>query len=64
VPDAPLSIVQVAPHRRSTPNPVNEFVVRLSEELERRGHEVLRIAAGDSAKRQLAAAAPDIVHVH
>ncbi len=60
----PLSIAQVTPHRRSTRNPVNEYVHRVSEELERRGHEVLIVAAGESAKRRLGAASPDIVHVH
>ncbi len=60
----PLSIAQVTPHRRGTSNPVNEFAGRVSEELERRGHEVLRLYAGDATKRLLAAEPPDIVHVH
>jgi predicted metal-dependent phosphoesterase TrpH len=60
----PLSIAQVSPHRRGTQNGVNEFVGRVSDELERRGHEVLRIVAGDSTKRRLAADPPDVVHVH
>jgi predicted metal-dependent phosphoesterase TrpH len=60
----PLSIAQVTPHRRRTRNPVNEFVWRVSEELERRGHEVTTVAAGDSVKRLLANGAVDIVHVH
>jgi predicted metal-dependent phosphoesterase TrpH len=64
VPVEPLSIAQVSPHRRGTRNGVNEFVGRVSDELERRGHEVLRIAAGDSTKRRLAADPPDVVHVH
>jgi predicted metal-dependent phosphoesterase TrpH len=64
VPGAPLSIAQVTPHRRGTPNRVNEFVRGVCEELERRGHEVLRIAAGDPVKRLLASGSPDIVHVH
>ncbi len=64
MPGKPLSIAQVSPHRRSTRNPINEFVGRVSEELERRGHEVLRIFAGDSAKRLLGSNALDIVHVH
>jgi predicted metal-dependent phosphoesterase TrpH len=59
-----LSIVQVSPHRRTTANPVNEYVGRVSEELERRGHEVLRVASGESVKRLLGGASPDIVHVH
>jgi predicted metal-dependent phosphoesterase TrpH len=60
----PLSIAQVSPHRRTTRNQVNEIVGWLSEELERRGHEVLRIFAGDSAKRLLGSNSLDIVHVH
>jgi predicted metal-dependent phosphoesterase TrpH len=64
VPEEPLSIVQVSPHRRSTRNAINEFVGRVSEELERRGHEVRRIAAGDPVKKLLGGSAPDIVHVH
>jgi predicted metal-dependent phosphoesterase TrpH len=64
VPDEPLSIAQVSPHRRGTRNHVNEFAGRLSDELERRGHEVLRVAAGDSTKRLLGAHPPDVVHVH
>jgi predicted metal-dependent phosphoesterase TrpH len=64
VPGAPLSIAQVTPHRRGTRNRVNEFVRALSEELERRGHEVLAVAAGDSVKRLLGANSVDIVHVH
>jgi predicted metal-dependent phosphoesterase TrpH len=64
VPAEPLSIAQVTPHRRATANPVNEFVGRVSEELERRGHEVLRIGSGEPVKRLLGASTPDIVHVH
>jgi predicted metal-dependent phosphoesterase TrpH len=64
VPGAPLSIAQVTPHRRGTRNRVNEFVRRLSEELEGRGHEVLTIAAGEAVKRRLGANSLDIVHVH
>jgi predicted metal-dependent phosphoesterase TrpH len=64
VPGAPLSIAQVTPHRRGTRNAVNEFVRRLSEELEGRGHEVLTVAAGESVKRRLGANSLDIVHVH
>jgi predicted metal-dependent phosphoesterase TrpH len=59
-----LSIAQVTPHRRSTRNPVNEFVRRVSEQLERRGHEVLTVTAGDPVKRLLAANSLDVVHVH
>ena len=64
MPVAPLSIAQVSPHRRATRNRVNEFVGRISEELERRGHEVLRIGAGDPVKRLLGNSPPDVVHVH
>lgn len=64
MPGEPLSIAQVSPHRRGTRNGVNEFVGRVSDELERRGHEVLRIAAGEATKRRLAADPPDVVHVH
>jgi predicted metal-dependent phosphoesterase TrpH len=64
VPVEPLSIVQVTPHRRGTVNRVNEFVGRLSEQLERRGHRVRRVFAGDSTKRLLGSDPPDIVHVH
>lgn len=60
----PLSIAQVTPHRRRTRNPVNEFVWRVSDELERRGHEVTKVAAGDPVKKLLANGAVDIVHVH
>ena len=59
----PLSIAQVAPFRRGAEDPVNEFVARLSEELERRGHEVLR-RHRRPVKRLLKARELDIVHVH
>jgi predicted metal-dependent phosphoesterase TrpH len=64
VPAAPLSIAQVAPVRRGLENPVGEFVERLSEELERRGHEVVRAATGDRVKRLLGSTPFDVVHVH
>jgi predicted metal-dependent phosphoesterase TrpH len=64
VPAEPLSIAQVTPHRRGTRNRVNEFVGRLSEELERRGNEVRLLAAGDPVKKVLAATPFDVVHVH
>ncbi len=54
----------MTPHRRSTRNPVNEYVRRLSQELEARGHRVLRVAAGDSVKKLLGGNSLDIVHVH
>jgi predicted metal-dependent phosphoesterase TrpH len=43
---------------------VNEFVDRLSVELEARGHEVLRLTTGDRVKRVLGSRQLDIVHVH
>jgi predicted metal-dependent phosphoesterase TrpH len=58
-----LSIAQVAP-RRGARSPLTEFVTRLSEQLERRGHEVLRIGTGDPVKRLLARNSFDVVHVH
>ena len=64
MPAAPLSIAQVSPHRRTTRNTVNEFAGRVAEELKRRGHEVLRVFAGDPVKRLLGSEPPDIVHVH
>jgi predicted metal-dependent phosphoesterase TrpH len=60
----PLTIAQVSPHRRTTRKPVNEFVARLSEELERRGHRVVRIGSAEPVKRPLIARPYDIVHVH
>jgi predicted metal-dependent phosphoesterase TrpH len=59
-----LTIAQVSPHRRSTRKPVNEFVGRLSEELSRRGHRVVRISSAEPVKRPLTARPFDIVHVH
>jgi predicted metal-dependent phosphoesterase TrpH len=44
--------------------PHEEFVGRLSEELERRGHAVRRISTGDPVKRLLAKGDFDVVHVH
>jgi predicted metal-dependent phosphoesterase TrpH len=64
VADAPLSIAQVSPSRRGARDPANLFAERVSEELERRGHEVLRVGTGDPVKKLLAAAPLDIVHVH
>jgi predicted metal-dependent phosphoesterase TrpH len=60
----PLTIAQVSPHRRGTRKPVNEFVARLSEELTRRGHRVVRIGSAEPVKRPLIAQPFDIVHVH
>ncbi len=67
MPAAPLSIAQVAPSRRGVESPLSRFVDAVSAELERRGHEVLRIGSGDPVKRLLGAksgSALDIVHVH
>jgi predicted metal-dependent phosphoesterase TrpH len=59
-----LTIAQVSPHRRATRKPVNEFVAALSEELSRRGHDVVRVGSGEPVKRPLTARPFDIVHVH
>ncbi|HET9591396.1 MAG TPA: PHP domain-containing protein [Solirubrobacterales bacterium] len=59
-----LSIAQVFPVRRGTVNPAARFAGAVSEELERRGHEVLRVKTGDPVKRLLKSQHPDIVHVH
>ncbi|HEV2791337.1 MAG TPA: PHP domain-containing protein [Solirubrobacterales bacterium] len=60
----PLSIAQVFPVRRAGPNPAARFARAVSEELERRGHEVLRVSTGDPVKRLLKSRPLDIVHVH
>jgi predicted metal-dependent phosphoesterase TrpH len=60
----PLSIAQVFPVRRGVANPAARFATAVSEALERRGHEVLRIKTGDPVKRLLKSQHPDIVHVH
>jgi predicted metal-dependent phosphoesterase TrpH len=59
-----LSIAQVFPVRRTGPNPAAQFARTVSEELERRGHEVLRVKTGDPVKRMLKSRSPDVVHVH
>jgi predicted metal-dependent phosphoesterase TrpH len=67
VPSTPLSIAQVVPTKRGLESPVNRFVDAVSGELERRGHEVLRITTGDPVRRLLgkkSARSLDIVHVH
>ncbi len=64
MPDAPLSIAQVAPFRRGVENPITEFADRVSAELQRRGHEVLRVGTGEPVKKLLKATPFDIVHVH
>jgi predicted metal-dependent phosphoesterase TrpH len=60
----PLSIAQVFPVRRAGDNPAARFATAVSEELERRGHEVLWIKTGDPVKRLLKSRSLDIVHVH
>jgi predicted metal-dependent phosphoesterase TrpH len=61
----PLSIAQVFPVRRgAAANPAARFARAVSEELERRGHEVLRVKTGDPVKRMLKSRSLDIVHVH
>ncbi len=64
MPAAPLSIAQVAPFRRGVDNAINEFADRVSDELERRGHEVLRLGTGQPVKKLLKSTPFDIVHVH
>ena len=61
---APLSIAQVFPVRRAGANPAAKFARAVSDELERRGHEVLRVSTGDPVKRMLKSRPLDIVHVH
>lgn len=60
----PLSIAQAFPVRRSGDNPAARFATAVSDELERRGHEVLRVSTGDPVKRMLKGRDLDIVHVH
>jgi predicted metal-dependent phosphoesterase TrpH len=60
----PLSIAQAFPVRRSGDNPAARFALAVADELERRGHEVLRISTGDPVKRMLKGRDLDIVHVH
>jgi predicted metal-dependent phosphoesterase TrpH len=64
VPDAALSIAQVTPFRRGVENPINEFADRVSEQLERRGHGVLRLGTGEPVKKLLKSTPFDVVHVH
>jgi predicted metal-dependent phosphoesterase TrpH len=59
-----LSIAQVFPVRRAGANPAARFAGAVSEELERRGHEVLRVKTGDPVKRMLKSRSLDVVHVH
>ncbi len=64
MPAALLSIAQVTPFRRGVENPVNRFADRVGEELERRGHEVVRVFTGDPVKKLFGSRELDIVHVH
>jgi predicted metal-dependent phosphoesterase TrpH len=65
VPDAPLSIAQVCPRGRAMARTeAEEFADNVSAELERRGHEILRITTGDPVKRLLKTRELDVVHVH
>jgi predicted metal-dependent phosphoesterase TrpH len=61
---SPLSIAQVFPVRRAGANPAARFARAVSDELERRGHEVLRIKTADPVKRLLKGRDLDVVHVH
>ena len=61
---APLSIAQVFPVRRGGAGEAARFAGAVSDELERRGHEVLRISTGDPVKRMLKGRELDLVHVH
>jgi predicted metal-dependent phosphoesterase TrpH len=60
----PLSIAQAFPVRRTGANPAARFARAVSDEFERRGHEVLRVSTGDPVKRMLKSRDLDIVHVH
>jgi len=60
----PLSVAQVFPSRRGGTNEAARFAGGVSDELERRGHEVLRISTGEPVKRLLKGRDLDIVHVH
>jgi len=64
VPSGKLSIAQVFPVRRGGANPAARFATAVADELERRGHEVLRVKTADPVKRLLKSRQLDIVHVH
>jgi hypothetical protein len=59
-----LSIAQVFPVRRGGSNEAARFANAVSDELERRGHELLRVKTGDPVKRLLKGRDLDVVHVH
>jgi predicted metal-dependent phosphoesterase TrpH len=60
----PLSVAQVFPVRKGGTNEAARFANAVSDELERRGHEVLRVSTGEPVKRLLKGRDLDIVHVH
>ncbi len=60
----PLSIAQVFPVRRGGTGEAARFATAVADELERRGHELLRVRTGDPVKRLLKARDLDVVHVH
>jgi len=66
VPAPPLSIAQVFPVRRGrgAANPAARFASAVADELERRGHDVLRVKTGDPVRQLLKGRELDIVHVH
>ncbi len=64
MPTEPLSIAQVAPRGRSSRDQAAEFADRVSGELEKRGHRVLRLTTGDPVKRRMRGEELDVVHVH
>ncbi len=59
-----LSIAQVTPFAKGVGSGLNEYVNRVSDELERRGHRVVVAGAGEQVKRLLASTPFDVVHVH
>jgi predicted metal-dependent phosphoesterase TrpH len=54
----------VTPFPRGARNEVNEFVERVAEEQQRRGHEVVVVGSGERVKKLLASTPVDVVHVH
>lgn len=59
-----LSIAQVFPVRRGGTGEAARFAGSVSDELERRGHQLLRVRTGDPVKRLLKGRDLDVVHVH
>lgn len=65
MPEPPLTIAQVCPRGRSRAGArAEQYALALGDELERRGHEVLRLTTGEPVKRRLGGRELDIVHVH